>query len=98
MIIKREEKKEAKKNIAQLLFSDNEEDRGDIIEAIEEESLSVQVEMPTEVKEMLKEADLSLIQLLLFGMLKQDIKILTVAQEEIMKSLFLKRTKATKAS
>ena len=98
MIIKREEKKEEKKNIAQLLFSNNEEDRGGIIEAIEEESLRAQVEMPTEVKEMLKEADLSLIQLLLFGMLKLDIKILTVAQEEIMKSLLLKRTKATKES
>ena len=89
MIIKREEKKEEKKNIAQLLFSNNEEDRGGITEAIE---------MPTEVKKMLEEADLSLIQLLVFGMLKQDIKILTVAQEEIMKSLLLKATKATKAS
>lgn len=98
MIIKREEKKEEKKNIAQLLFSSNEEDRGGIIEAIEEESLRAQVEMPPEVKEMLEEADLSSIQILLFGMLKQDIKILTVAQEEIMKSLLLKRTKATKAS
>ena len=98
MIIKREEKKEEKKNIAQLLFSNNEEDRGGIIEAIEEESLRAQIKMPTEVKKMLEEADLSLIQLLLFGMLKQDIKILTVAQEEIMKSLLLKATKATQAS